>query len=107
MRWSIRPYQEADLDNVARLWLESWTSTGLSIAGSTTVGELRERIERELRSKWSMFVTFSSDLVGFLALKEDDRCLDQPFVAPAHQGRGIGQSLLAFAKGRMPTGIWL
>jgi GNAT superfamily N-acetyltransferase len=108
MQWSIRPFQEADLDALAQLWLESWTSTGLAVADPVTVEELRERIQRELRAGWSVFLACSgAELAGFAALKEGDRCLDQLFVAPAHQGRGIGQSLLAFAKGRMPTGIWL
>ena len=46
-------------------------------------------------------------LVGFLALKPATGCLDQLFVAPEAQGRGIGRLLLDLAKDTLPRGLWL
>ena len=46
-------------------------------------------------------------LVGFLALKPAESCLDQLFVAPAAQGRGVGRALLDVAKQVLPDGRWL
>lgn len=104
----IRPYGEEDLGALAQLWLEGWQSTGLSVASPATLEELRERIPRELCGGWCVFLAHSkADLLGFVALREDDHCLDQLFVAPSCQRRGIGRCLLDFAKGRMPTGFWL
>lgn len=70
---------------------------------------MEARIVRELASGWSVHLA-DDDAgcpVGFLALKPQSRCLDQIFVAPAAQRRGVGQALLDFAKQRMPEGFWL
>jgi ribosomal protein S18 acetylase RimI-like enzyme len=42
-----------------------------------------------------------------LALQPRDNYLDQLFVAPASQGRGLGRKLLAFTRQRLPDEIWL
>ena len=42
-----------------------------------------------------------------LALQPRDNYLDQLFVAPEDQGRGLGRQLLAFTRHRMPDEIWL
>ena len=46
-------------------------------------------------------------LLGFLALKRADHCLDQLFIAPNAKRIGIGRSLFSFAKTAMPNGFWL
>jgi len=42
-----------------------------------------------------------------LALHLPDRYLDQLFVAPEHQGKGLGRQLLAFTRKTLPDEIWL
>ena len=42
-----------------------------------------------------------------LALQPRDNYLDQLFVAPGDQGRGLGRRLLAFTRKRLPDEIWL
>jgi len=42
-----------------------------------------------------------------LALHLPDRYLDQLFVAPDYQGRGLGRRLLAFTHEHLPDEIWL
>jgi len=105
----IRPYQDRDLAAVARLWLESWRSTGLSVARLATEAGNQQRITRELTFGWSVHLACDEAgcRLGFLALKPDIGCLDQLFVAPPAQRRGVGLALLELAKRRMPEGIWL
>jgi len=40
----VRDFREDDLDEIARLWHDSWTSTGLSTPEDPTVGDLRNRL---------------------------------------------------------------
>jgi ribosomal protein S18 acetylase RimI-like enzyme len=109
MNVRIRPYQDRDLKSAARLWFESWQSTGLTVARRATEPAMRERIGQELASGWLLYVAEDDmgSLIGFLALKPATKCLDQIFVAPEAQRKGVGLSLLDFAKRRMPDGFWL
>jgi ribosomal protein S18 acetylase RimI-like enzyme len=57
---------------------------------------------------WSAFLAWECEtLVGLLALKPAAGCLDQLFILPEAQGRGVGLALLDFAKERLPGGMWL
>jgi GNAT superfamily N-acetyltransferase len=104
---AIRPYRSQDRDALARLWLESWRSTGLSVARLATEAGNYDRIGRELADGWHLHLAWDEDrLVGFLALKPATGCLDQLFVAPEAQGSGIGRLLLDLAKDRLPRGLW-
>ena len=42
-----------------------------------------------------------------LAIRLHDGYLDQLFVAPDYQGRGIGKMLLQFTRKKLPHEIWL
>ena len=42
-----------------------------------------------------------------LAMHLRERYLDQLFVAPNYQGKGIGRQLLAFTRTQLPDEIWL
>jgi ribosomal protein S18 acetylase RimI-like enzyme len=50
---------------------------------------------------------YEGDLVGFVAFKRANRCLDQLFVAPRAKRLGIGRELFGLAKRAMPQGFWL
>jgi ribosomal protein S18 acetylase RimI-like enzyme len=106
---TIRPYEHRDLSAAAHLWFESWRSTGLAVAQLASETAMRERIERELMSGWSCYLAENeaSELLGFLALKPETKCLDQIFVAPHVQRQGVGHALLDFSKQLMPRGFWL
>jgi GNAT superfamily N-acetyltransferase len=101
---AIRPYADDDFDAVTSLWLRSWRSAG--VPGRVTLEELRERWPDELADGWIVHVaTADQTILGFLAYREDT--LEQLFIAPASQGRGIGKQLLDFAKAQMPGGFRL
>jgi ribosomal protein S18 acetylase RimI-like enzyme len=102
----IRPYEASDLDVVVKIWFESWKSIGIKQAGSITREHLRERLPQEIAGGWSVHVAIAGgDIAGFVAFQADH--LQQLFIAPAFQGRGIGKSLLNFAKQQMPAGFRL
>jgi ribosomal protein S18 acetylase RimI-like enzyme len=108
MQILIRSCEAADLGETARLWFESWRSTGLAVAQHATEAAMRARIPQELALGWSVYVAVDDHgrLIGFLALKPEIGRLDQIFVAPTCQRQGVGRALLDFAKRQMTTAIW-
>jgi len=86
-----RPYRDADVDQVARVWLDSWRSTGISASNHVSEASNRERIIREIASGWRVTVAaHANSIVAFLAIKPTEKVLDQLFVTPSFQVIGIG-----------------
>ena len=104
----IRAAIPADTDSLARIWLESWYSTGLKSLFDPGLAMLQKRIPEEIAKGWSLYAAEEDGkTVAMLALQPEDFYLDQLWVAPAHQGRGIGRALLAFTHEKFPNQIWL
>lgn len=105
---TIRPARADEYDEVARLWMESWVTTGLAQASDVLLADLRLRLRDEVARGWSLYVADGQGtLAGMLALHLSDKYLDQLFVAPAYHGRSVGRQLLAFTRRQMPDEIWL
>ena len=93
----IRPARTDEYDEVARVWMDSWVSTGLEDASNYLLANLRARLRREVENGWSLFVADDRrTIAAMLALRLSDGCLGQLFVAPDYQGKGLGERLLAF-----------
>src|ERR1700761_6216074 len=104
----IRPARPDEYDEVVRVWMNSWVSTGLEDASNFLLAKLRARVPLEIEKGWSLFVADDEGkIAAMLALHLEDRYLDQLFVAPEYQGRNLGQQLLAFTRARMPDEICL
>ena len=104
----IRPARADEYDDIARVWMDSWVSTGLDEPSEFLLAQLRARIPQEVASGWTLFVADDGGkLAGMLALHLPKLYLDQLFVAPAHQGRSLGRQLLAFARTHLPDEIHL
>ena len=104
----IRPALLHEHDEVARVWMESWVSTGLAEASNFLLANLRARVRQEIEGGWSLFVADDNGIfAAMLALHLRDKYLDQLFVAPEYQGRSIGRQLLAFTRRQLPDEIWL
>ncbi|HWH17001.1 MAG TPA: GNAT family N-acetyltransferase [Allosphingosinicella sp.] len=105
---SVRPAEAGDLDAVAWVWRESALSMDGVVPDVPPLEKLRSRVDAELRLGWDLYVAVRSErVVGMLAIKPSDALLDQIFVSPAEQGRGVGKALLDVAKAVMPMGFRL
>jgi ribosomal protein S18 acetylase RimI-like enzyme len=105
---AIRPARPDEYDEVARVWMDSWVSTGLECASNFLLAKLRARIPMEIEKGWSLFVADDNGtLAAMLALHLPDRYLDQLFVAPEYQGRNLGRRLLGFTRRHLPDEIRL
>ena len=104
----IRPARTDEHDEIARLWMESWVSTGLDVASASLLDKLRARIPVEIENGWSLFVAEARGrMAAMLALHLPKKNLDQLFVAPEYQGHSLGRRLLAFTRTQLPDEIWL
>jgi ribosomal protein S18 acetylase RimI-like enzyme len=105
---TIRPARTDEYDGIARVWMDSWASTGLEDASDVLLGKLRARIPLEVAKGWSLFVADDhGTLAGMLAFHPGRLFLDQLFVAPEYQGRNLGRRLLAFTRQHLPDEISL
>jgi GNAT superfamily N-acetyltransferase len=103
----IRPARPEELDEIARVWMNSWASTGIEDASNFLL-KLRARVPREIEKGWSLFVAdYNGAIAAMLALHLPDTHLDQLFVAPDYQGQGIGRQLLGFTRQLLPDEIRL
>jgi GNAT superfamily N-acetyltransferase len=104
----VRPARPEEYDEVGRVWMESWASTGLAEASNFLLANLRARVRHEIEQGWSLFVAEDrGTLAAMLALQLSEKYLDQLFVAPGYQGNNLGRTLLAFTRTQLPDEIWL
>jgi GNAT superfamily N-acetyltransferase len=108
---AYRAATSADHDAIAQVWLASWLDTPVAeqlTESSPTLESLRERLDDEAGAKWDLTVALcGTEIVGFLAVDGGASILDQLFIAPDAQGRGIGSALLKQAMTKMPGGFTL
>ena len=104
----IRPARADEYDAVARVWMDSWVSTGLEEASQFLLAKLRARVPQEVEKGWSLFVADDRGmLAAMLALHLPKLYLDQLFVAPSCEGKSLGRKLLAYSRAQMPDEIHL
>jgi len=104
----IRPARPDEYDAVARVWMDSWVTTGLEEASNFLLAKLCARVPLEVKRGWSLFVADDSGaLAAMLALHLPKKHLDQLFVAPDYQGQSLGRQLLAFTRTHLPDEIEL
>jgi len=108
MTLTIRPARLNEYDEVAKVWMESWCSTGLESPSDTLLANLKLRVPREVADGWSLYVADGQgELAAMLAVNGPRLYLDQLFVAPRWQGQSLGRRLLGFTRELLPYEIWL
>jgi ribosomal protein S18 acetylase RimI-like enzyme len=104
----IRPARSDEYDEVARVWMESWVSTGLEEPSNFLLAKLRARVPMEVEKGWTLYVADDGGKLAAMLALHLPRCyLDQLFVAPAYQGNSLGRKLLAFTRQSLPDEIFL
>jgi ribosomal protein S18 acetylase RimI-like enzyme len=105
---TIRPARTEEYDEIARVWMNSFCSTGLEAPSNFLLAKLRARLPLEVDNGWSLFVADDGGTIAaMLALHLPKLYLDQLFVAPEYQGQGLGRKLLAFTRQHLPDEIEL
>ena len=80
----LRPFVPSDAVALARVWRASWLSTGVPVALEITRGDLLARVRTELARGWRVTIAeIEGELVGFLAVKLEERRLDQLSLLPS------------------------
>jgi GNAT superfamily N-acetyltransferase len=104
----IRPARADEYDEIARVWMDSFCSTGIAEPSNFLLANLRARIPAEIEKGWSLFVADDGGkYAAMLALHLSRKYLDQLFVAPQYQGKGLGRTLLGFTRQHLPDEIEL
>jgi putative acetyltransferase len=98
----IRRLSPDEMDEVALLHRASFDARLPWLAGLHTPEEDRAFFRENVHSNSVVHGAFESEaLLGFIALRAD--WIDQLYVAPGQQGRGIGSRLIALAKVASPV----
>jgi ribosomal protein S18 acetylase RimI-like enzyme len=105
---TIRLARTDEYDAVAEVWMRSWLSVGIETPTEWLLKNLRERIPKEVENGWSLYVADDGGRVAaMLAFRLRDGYLDQLFIAPEYQSKGLGKRLLGFTREHLPDEIWL
>lgn len=96
----IRNFEQQDLDQVVRIWLEGSLIAHNFIPEDYWKGKSEEMREIYLPSS-KTFVYENAELLGFISMK--DNYIAALFVDPKEQGKGIGKQILNFVKCLYPS----
>ena len=87
------------------LWYRSWHTALPGLRHPHPISEWHRRFREEISQQQAVWVAEADGrLAGFLALFEHEGYVDQLYVEPDLQGRGIGTALLAQARLACRTG---
>ena len=104
----VRAYRPDDLDATVALWYRSWTSTFPDLRHPQSFNEWKTRFQQKiLTSSTTWIAEIEGVIAGFMTIVEQDGYIDQLFVDPDFQGRGIGSGLMELAKRLSPGGLSL
>jgi len=93
----IRNFEQQDIDNVVRIWLDASLIAHSFIPEDYWKGKSEELRELYLpNSKTFVYENENAELLAFISMK--DHYIAALFVDPMEQGKGIGKQMLYFVK---------
>ena len=101
MELQIRQLVIDDMDAAAKVLRHSFDERLPSLAGLHTPEEDRDYFRNHLFIESEMWGAFDVRLIGFIAFANE--WVDQLYILPEWQGRGIGHALIEIAKGKFPA----
>ncbi|CAL9280528.1 hypothetical protein SUDANB148_00336 [Streptomyces sp. SudanB148_2056] len=102
----VRRAAGSDAAEVAEVWLRSFTAALPGVRRAHTDDEVRAWIREVVVPGQETWVATVDASVVAMMVREGDG-LDQLYIDPAWQGRGIGGRLVDVAKERSPSGLTL
>lgn len=104
----LRPYEPADLHPLAECWFETWHAAFAPRRHPRPRADWpRLFAERYAEDAETWLAMADRRVAAFLVLFPDANWIEQLFVDPRFQGRGLGRSLIALARLRCPSGLAL
>ncbi|MFD1862983.1 GNAT family N-acetyltransferase [Planococcus chinensis] len=101
----IRPYESAYAEKVVRLWRASKEEA----IGQKEIHSVESHVhflDEMLPKAYQIHLAFEDqEVVGLVVFNAEE--LNQLYVAPEHQGKGIGQQLLDFSKAHSGGSLFL
>ena len=106
--FSIREYRPDDFDAVTIIWRISREKSLPDFQREKGHFFYEDRDyfrDHILKNNQVWVVEAAQQPVAFMAINED--FIDQLYIDPGHQRRGVGRALLNFARERSPDHVWL
>ena len=104
----LRLYEPKDLTEIVRLWYRTWHYSFSEIQHPQPYNVWKDRFRDELVRRGEVWVAeVEGQIVGFIVVFKDECELNQIFVDPTYQNKGIGTVLLKKAKEISPQGLRL
>ncbi len=104
----IRQYQLDDLEDTVQLWYRTWHQTFTNIQHPQPYPAWKVRFCDDLAVRGNVWLAeVENQIVGFIVVIKEEQELNQIFVDPNYQNRGIGSALLEKAKEICPEGLTL
>ena len=104
----IRQYCEADMGAIIDIWYEGWHSIDSKLVHPHSKTEWGDRWVSQITPTHEVAVAESdNEILGFVTLNLETSELSQLFTRLPEQGRGVGTTLINWAKNRCHKGIYL
>ncbi|MCG8547309.1 MAG: GNAT family N-acetyltransferase [Alphaproteobacteria bacterium] len=104
----IRSYRADDLTATVDLWHRSWAATFPDVQHKLPRDQWDVRfVEKIIPANEIWIAERGARIAGFLAVDPGTGHLDQLFIEPTDQNRGVGSALMEKAKALSPDGLHL